>query len=303
MQSRFFLFLVSILISSTLCARESLRVETYGDSLTAGFLADTSLIQTPEISKLSGILKELAFGFIEKNREILKKFEANDKSWPHYLSEQLQESGKKTVRVENLAVSGSKSEGILTQVKMAGTQVEPTWALFFVGHNDLCHVKGDNSLLVSQFNRNLESALAIWEENHQNSIVFLIPPAPIYQLYPVLDNYIWFESEQKTFKCQDAWTKYFPYCSSFYFRYRAGELETFLKPRGESLKQSLVQIAFERDKTSKRGNRYFYLDAEWPLPLRPEYFALDCYHIAEQGQRIFARNIFNALTRTLPYDF
>ena len=142
-----------------------------------------------------------------------------------------------------------------------------------------------------------------WEKNHQNSVVFLIPPSPIYKLYPVLDNYIWFESEQKTFRCQDAWMKYFPYCAPFYLRHKRGELESYLKPRGEALNQALSQMAHESDKKSEKGNHYYFLNAEWPLPLRPEYFALDCYHIAEQGQRIFAGNIFEAIKQTVPIEF
>jgi hypothetical protein len=62
-------------------------------------------------------------------------------------------------------------------------------------------------------------------------------------------------------------------------------------------------MAHEWIKKSGRGNRFFYLEAQWPLPLQPEYFALDCYHIAEEGQRIFAQNILNAIKSKLGEEF
>lgn len=291
---RIFVFLGLCLFSSELRA-SGIRIETYGDSLTAGFLANTSLKQPPDISKLSELLKGLAFGFLDKNRELLKTYEANDKAWPYFLSEHLRDLGKSVTEVSNLAVSGSRSGGVLTQVQGVEKISEATWAFIFVGHNDLCHVKGDEAELVQQFNKNINEALSAWEKNHEGSVVFLIPPGPIYKLYPVLENHIWFKSEQKTFKCQDAWTKYFPYCATFYQRYKRGELESFLKPRGESLNLALSEMARNWDRKSERGNRYIYLNAQWPLPLQPDYFAVDCYHIAEEGQRIFAKNILEAI--------
>lgn len=299
----FLIFVCLAFGSGAFSANEPVRIETYGDSLTAGFLANTSLNQPPEISKLSELLQELAFGFIQKNRELLKKFEANDKSWPHFLSKELELRGKPISAVLNHAVSGSKSAGVLSQIQMGVADSQPTWAFLFIGHNDLCHVKGDEASLVGQFDSHVMGALTEWEKNHQNSIMFLIPPSPIYQLYPVLENYVWFQSEEKTFRCQDAWTKYFPYCVSFYQRYTRGELEAYLKPRGDSLNQALNGMARSWNQKSVNGNRYFYLDAQWPLPLKPEYFALDCYHIAEEGQRIFARNILEAIVNKLPQEF
>jgi len=300
---RVFLFLLISFSSAWLFAGDSISMETYGDSLTAGFLANTSLKAPPEISELSGLLEELAFAFIEKDREQIKKFEANDKAWPFFLSEILKKDGKGVADLQNLAVSGSRSGGILSQVQGIGPSEKLTWAFFFVGHNDLCHIKGSEAELVQQFNDHMNEALTEWEKKHKNSVVFLIPAGPVYQLYPVLDNYVWFESEQKTFRCQDAWTKYFPYCAPFYLRYKRGELESYLKPRAESLNQTLPRLAEQWMKKSERGNQYFYLNAQWPLPLQPEYFALDCYHIAEEGQRIFARNIWDAIKSKLPTEF
>ncbi|MFM8269624.1 MAG: SGNH/GDSL hydrolase family protein [Pseudomonadota bacterium] len=278
-------------------------METYGDSLTAGFLADTSLKEPPELSKLSELLQELAFGFLQKDRELLKKHEANDKAWPHFLSEDLRSRGKQISEVLNLAVSGSRSGGILSQVQMSGANSNRTWAFVFVGHNDLCHVKGEQAELVQQFNNHVSEALVEWDKNHKNSMMFLIPTGPIYQLYPVLENYPWMQTAQKTFRCQDAWTKYLPYCVAFYQRYKRGELESYLKPRGDSLNVALSELANRWNIKSGNRNRYFYLDAQWPLPLHPDYFALDCYHIAEEGQRIFARNIFDAIVDHLPQEF
>ncbi|NBX75902.1 MAG: hypothetical protein EBQ92_05065 [Proteobacteria bacterium] len=299
MAGRVFFFWGVLFFSLVGFSSESIRMETYGDSLTAGFLANTSLKKSLELSEMSALLEKLAFGFLQKNRELLKEFEANDKAWPYFLSESLKEEGKHISDLMNLAISGSKSSGLLSQVQMAGGTQRYTWAFFFIGHNDLCHVKGDESALIHQFDEHLSAALTEWDKNHQNSVLFLIPTSPIYQLYPVLENYIWFQSEQKTFRCQDAWTKYFPYCAPFYLRYKKGELESYLKPRADSLNQSLSHMAHQWGKKTERGNRFFYLEAQWPLPLQPEYFALDCYHIAEEGQRIFARNILNAIKSKL----
>jgi lysophospholipase L1-like esterase len=303
MVKRVFLSLLVLCFSLVGFSADSLRMETYGDSLTAGFLANTSLKKPLEISEMSGLLEKLAFGFLQKNRELLKKLEANDKAWPYFLSENLKDEGKQVSDLMNLAISGSKSSGLLSQVQAGGATQKYTWGFFFVGHNDLCHVKGDEAALVQQFDEHLNAALTEWDRNHRNSVMFLIPTGPIYQLYPVLDNYVWFQSKEKTFRCQDAWTKYFPYCARFYLRYKKGELESHLKPRGDSLNQALSQMAHEWIKKSGRGNRFFYLEAQWPLPLQPEYFALDCYHIAEEGQRIFAQNILNALKSKLGEEF
>jgi lysophospholipase L1-like esterase len=279
---------------------QGVHLETYGDSLTAGFLANTSLTQPPALEELSKILGNLAFGFLQKDRELLRKFEATDKAWPSFFSEELRAHGKHILSVNNFAVSGSRSAALLDQVNQEGQSSGPTWAFFFIGHNDLCHVKGDETALVTQYRANLNQALDEWEKKHTESTVFLIPTSPIHQLYPVLEDFVWLENEQKSFKCQDSWTKYFPYCTSFYIRYKKGELESYLKPRGEAINESLKEIAQQRNLKSENQNRFFYLEAQWPFPLKPEYFAMDCYHIAEPGQKIFAHNITEAILKLLP---
>ena len=276
-----------------------IHLEAYGDSLTAGFLAHTSLTETPELPELSRLLKDLAFAFIQKNRKLIQQFESPEKAWPHFVARNLQTQGINIVSMHNGAVSGSRSQGILEQVKQRGLFADSTWGLFFVGHNDLCHSKIEVGALVEQFIQNLRKALEEWDKNHQNSIAFLVPTSPIYQLYPVLENHVWFRSESKTFTCRDAWTKYFPYCPSFYFRYKQGDLESYLKPRGEALNAALEMLAQEQTTQTQNGNRVFTLEAQWPLPLQPQYFAVDCYHIAEPGQKIFAENIVNAISQKL----
>jgi len=270
-------------------------VEAYGDSLTAGFLAHTSLTEPLKRDELSSLLEELAFGFIQKDRKVLKGFESNEDAWPYFLTQQLREAGLNLEETFNLAVSGSKSAGIPEQVASRENIQDPVLAFFFVGHNDLCHVKGSEEKLVSQFNKHLKHSLSVWSKNHRNSIVFVIPTGPIQKLYPALENHIWFESEKKSFRCQDAWMKYFPYCPSFYIRHRRGELENYLTNRGAALNKSLQTLVLEQSREDVSRNRYFYLEAQWPLPLKPDYFAVDCYHIAEQGQRLFAQNLFDAI--------
>ena len=274
---------------------EPLKLEAFGDSLTAGFLADTSLIHPKPFSDLGPLLQELAFGFIQKDREVLKKYEANHKAWPHFLSELLRARGIELTEVANLAISGSRSSAVDEQVKRRGKILEPSWSFFFIGHNDLCHVKGEEEKLVGQYQINLEKALREWDKNHTQSVAFLIPTGPIHQLYPVLEDTPWISSSSKVFYCQDAWMKYFPYCPSFYIRYKRGELENYLKPRGEAMNRSLEKIADSVNKESLNANRYVFLESGWPLPLQREYFALDCYHIAEAGQQKFAQNVYNAL--------
>lgn len=277
--------------------------EAYGDSLTAGFLAHTSLTSPPPRPELSRLLEELAFGFIQKDREVLKSFESNESAWPYFLVGRLKESGVLIDETINLAVSGSKSAGIPQQVALRKEVKEPVIAFFFVGHNDLCHVKGSEEELVAQFSKHLEESLLVWSKNHRNSIVFIIPTGPIQKLYPALEDHIWFESEKKTFRCQDAWMKYFPYCPSFYVRHRRGELEAYLEKRGAALNESLKDLVNEKTRTDASRNRYFYLEAQWPLPLKPDYFAVDCYHIAEMGQRLFAQNLFDAIQKLEVFSF
>lgn len=277
---------------------QSLRIETYGDSLTAGFLSETSLTNPPPMSELGQMMGEIAFGFIQKDRNIISKYEFPESSWPYFLTEELKNRGKQIEELHNLAVSGSKSAGVLEQIQKAGVVEKNTWAFLFVGHNDLCHVKGEVQVLIEHFRKNLEASLADWEKNHQGSILFLLPTSPIQQLYPVLNDYPWLETSKRSFKCQDAWNKYFPYCPSFYVRFKKGDLENYLKPRGEALSRELEKIAHEWTQKTERGNRYLFLEAQWPLPLRPEYFAMDCYHIAKPGQKIFADNITQALSNS-----
>lgn len=289
-------FVVSLLWGS-LAFSQSVTLEAYGDSLTAGFLADTSLINPPPLEKLSKMLEELAFAFIQKDRSAMKKFESNENAWPHYLSESLKREGIDVAEVANLAVSGSKSAEIIHQVKQRGKSSAPSWAFFFVGHNDLCHVMGDEAAVADQFRNHLNESLAEWEKNHEGSTAYLIPAGPIYKLYPVLDNYEWFQSEQKTFKCQDAWTKYFPYCVHFYQRYKRGDLESYLKPRTEAVNAVVIDLVKEWDKKSAGRNRYKYIADPWPMPLEPKLFAMDCYHQADPGQRIFADNVLSSILR------
>lgn len=296
MKRRIRSFLVLLIFAVSFPAKAWIT-EAYGDSLTAGFLAHTSLTSPPPRPELSRLLEELAFGFIQKDRKILQSFESNEKAWPYFLVELLKSSGISIEQVVNLAVSGSKSAGIPQQVALRKNIREPVLAFFFVGHNDLCHVKGSQEELVSQFSSHLDKSLGEWGKNHRNSIVFIIPTGPIQKLYPALEDHIWFESEKRTFQCQDAWMKYFPYCPSFYVRHRRGELENYLSSRGAALNESLKNLVSEKMRTDSFGNRYFYLDAQWPLPLKPDYFAVDCYHIAEMGQRLFAQNLFDAIQK------
>jgi len=296
MQKSRLLFVIGVCLASFGSA-QPLRMETFGDSLTAGFLADTSLRETKPFSELGPLLEEIAFGFIQKDRTIIQKYEAHEKAWPHFLAELLRQSGEEVSEINNFAVSGSRSSGMLDQVKSRGKVTSPVWAFFFVGHNDLCHVKSDEAQLVEQYRRHLEQALQEWERNHQDSVAFLIPVGPIHQLYPVLENHTWLTSAGKVFYCQDAWMKYFPYCPSFYVRYKRGELENYLKPRVDAMNQGLEALAQSLEKRSPKNNAYLYLESEWPLPLMPDYFALDCYHIAGPGQRVFAKNVYEALKK------
>jgi len=287
------------LVSGAIAGADTVTLETYGDSLTAGFLANTLLTNPPPISELSKTLQNLAFAFLQKDRTLLKQFESNENAWPYFFAKNLAREGIVVSEVVNLAISGSRSSEIPRQVKQRGVSSAHTWALFFVGHNDLCHVPGDSTVLTQQFQEHLNAAMEEWEKNHEGSNVFLIPAAPIYELYPVLDNYTWFESEKKSFKCQDAWTKYFPYCAHFFQRYKKGELESYLKPRTQALNSSLEEIAKKWDSKSSGKNTYRFLEAQWPSPLRPELFAMDCYHIAAPGQQIFAENILAAIQKLL----
>src|SRR5688572_18811663 len=127
--------LVAALTLGSTAMAADLRMETYGDSLTAGFLSHTSVLDAPPLTQIEKIMSSLALFKITKNISHLEKHETRSFAWPALVGKSLSED----LELVNLAVSGAKSPELLKQVTKAGETKTKTIAFFFIGHNDLCH--------------------------------------------------------------------------------------------------------------------------------------------------------------------
>lgn len=270
-------------------------IEAFGDSLTAGLLNYTNATHQNELGTVSNILSDLAMFKLTKDRGYLKKHEKGSLAWPQLLANHLKTS-EVSFEVRNYGISGAKSEVLYDEVTHA-LPVSPdtqTIAFFFIGHNDLCHNKGSEDDLSTEYGSNVNRALEAWDQTHRGAKAFLVSIAEVHRIYPLLDGQTWFEGEKGRYRCNESWDKLFPYCPAFYKKFKQGKLDDYLAPRVEVVNKKLEDLS--RDWRSKSvRNQYFHIQMAPGADFRKHFFAVDCYHLSQEGQAFVSEQIFNAI--------
>lgn len=260
-------------------------MEAYGDSLTAGFLTDTNVTKPPPLKDISSLISDLAMFLMTKNRSYMAKHHAPQLAWVSVLSKKLFPTG--SIVLDNHAVSAARTFEILGQVQSHKDRGEPSTSFFFAGHNDLCNNTDLPSHIGYAYRLEIGRALAAWDAVHQNSTAYLVPVSDIHRVYAALTGYVWYRGTQSDYRCEDSWAKFFPYCPSHLAKFKLGQLESYMKPRLAAMNRALDDLTFEWNKKS-RTNKFVYLKGAHDVAYEPAFFAVDCFHLSEIGQRKLA---------------
>jgi hypothetical protein len=162
-----------------------------------------------------------------------------------------------------------------------------------MGHNDLCGNNASPQEMAAQFERQYTLALTEWDKRHQGATAFLIPIGEVHKVYEALAGYTWFQSGGTTYGCEDSWKKLFPYCPKYAEMADNHELTPFLAPRIEAMNSRLLDLA---RKWNHQSTRNHYRSAEHSgFPFTPALFAVDCYHLSANGQKVVAKAVYDAI--------
>ena len=264
------------------------NMESYGDSITAGFLDRTQLAPQPNLN-----LVNEAFNGVLFNADSLKRLMDNRLAWPSVLLRDFvrPEEGHLT----NMAVSGALTQDLVSQVNALSAPDPQGHAFFFIGHNDLCNRSESPETLARIYYTQYHEALAAWDAKHVGGTADLLPIFDIPKVYDALHSYIWFKAGSKQYGCVTSWTFLFPYCPKNYDRYLEGTLASILEPQRDAMNAELGRLAQEWTQQSKNHNVYRYLKQPFTQELEPSFFAIDCYHPSAFGQKILAHGVYERM--------
>ncbi|MBI4404253.1 MAG: hypothetical protein HY537_08835 [Deltaproteobacteria bacterium] len=266
-------------------------IEAFGDSLTAGMLSYTNVENAPPLTDVSRILSDFAKYAITKNPVHIEPHERRDIAWPKQLSN-ITTLGSEVL---SYAVSGAKTKELITQVQKA-TSDSPTLSFFFIGHNDLCKNTKSPDEIAQEYKSNFEWALTQWHITHSDSTAVFIPVGKMYRAYQVLEHVIWHRPVGNvTYSCKDSWQKLFPYCPSYYHMQKEGQLEAFLRPRIEAMNTALDALANEWENKGLKNHFRYLKEVYSATDYEPGFFAVDCFHLSQNGQQALAQAIAREL--------
>ncbi len=284
------LFLIFTLGAVSEASFRPSKIEAYGDSLTAAFLANTNVTNAPSSSEVSAIYTDLANFKIKNDRRLLERHEPRHLSWVAELTSLL--FPQDNIPIINVAVTGAKSWQLPGEIQAVGPQ-ENTAAFIFIGHNDFCEPDSSPEAMAKTYRGELDKALTIWEANHKNSTMHLVPIGEIYRVYQTLKGYVWHKATDNNFSCEDSWRKLFPWCPAHYRKFANGTLEKEMAPKMEAMDAELEKIV--ENATSTKGNKYRYLKGVQKVDYEPYAFAVDCFHLSAEGQKAFGKSVSNAV--------
>ena len=222
--------------------------------------------------------------------DYLEPHHARTLAWPNQVAERLRRDGS-LVDVQNRAVTAS-IVGELPDQLVSGLRADVN-ALFWSGHNDLCLNPAAADAFVERFARELDAAVAKWDATHVSSRAHFIPVSRIDKVYAVLKGHVWHQGTTSQYRCEDSWTKFFPYCLEFSRRVKDGSMEDYIRTRTEAMDAAMTKLADKWNRQSK-SNVFDVLTSVPGVEFRPEYFSVDCYHLSAAGQAQFAQAVFDA---------
>lgn len=288
------------LFFSAVCFSAPQTFETYGDSLTVGFLSATNLTEDPPLSLITDIYNAIFQWKLLGDVSSIEPYQKPELSWPVQLASQV-ESQPNEITVINNAVSGNKSSDLLAEVTGAQFPKPDSVAFFFIGHNDFCDNSDSPEMLAASFINNYNLAIAAWEKQHQGATAYFMPIGDIPRVFSTLDGFEWHTAQDGSPKltCYDSWTRLFPYCPRYAHMQEAGQLGNYLSPRINAMNSALEKQVAQWDKQSGK-NRYFYLKGVDQAPFQDSYFAIDCFHLSATGQKELASHVFDKVKETNP---
>lgn len=284
--------LVSLVLTTTAPAKE-IAMEAYGDSITAAFLSGTQVTNAPTLEEMGKIWSDLAMYKISGDKKYLTPHHKPNLAWPQLIADIWTSQGH-TIKLKNYAISGAKTKDLISQ--LGGERTADATSFFFMGHNDLCDNKNTPEAIGAQFGKEYKAALKLWDSKHVGATAYVIPVADIHRVYKTLEGYVWHNRDGRTYRCEDSWTKYFPYCTSYYKKLKDGTLEEFLAPRIAAMNEAVDKVVSEADRDSGR-NHYKTLVQFKNKAYEKDYFAVDCFHLSKEGQSALAENVAKEIGR------
>ena len=276
-----FLSLLVLLVAQSSAGSQSIRLEAYGDSLTAGFVSQTNVTNVPSIKPISVMLSKMMMFHLSNDLKYVAPYSRKDLSWFHHVATEVAKNYE-IAGFLNFAVPKHHSYHLPGQVSRAGATKDRTIAFFFVGHNDLLQNYNEPSDIAKEFMANISAAAKKWDSLHEGSTLYLLPVGSIHQVFKILSGYVWYETDQGQYQCEDSWQKLFVYARWYHELYKQGRLESVLEPRIAAMNQSLRSYPHQWE--SKRQNEVVYVPQMENITYLPEYFAVDCFHLSAKGQ-------------------
>jgi lysophospholipase L1-like esterase len=290
--NRYLILSLSFVFTLTAQGR-TVHLEAYGDSLTAGMLSRTQVTNPPKLDVISKTISDLAVWFMTKDPLHMAPYEAREKAWPAVLSRKLSELTGDVYEPQNFGKTGARSYELVGQVGELPGVIDAGLAFFFIGHNDIVR-STDWDLMYKEFTQNYAQALRRWDSLHTDSTAYIVPVGDIAAAFNVLKGYVWYERADKVrYSCEDSWETFFPYGRKFSYLLRKGQLNAVVDPLRAKMNAFLRQLVTEM-KSVNSSNRYEYLDYKRGVVFRPEYFAIDCYHLSTEGQEYVANAVYEA---------
>ncbi len=266
-------------------------IETYGDSVTAGFLSQTQATAPPAFATISSLWTDLATFVANGDRRALARLHAPELSWAQILGKKL---GAGDVR--NYAVSRSRARNLLGQVETSQlTDDQAVAAFFFMGHNDICHYQTELEEFTSTFRKEYEAGVAAWDAKHEGGTLYLVPVGELDRVYQLMEGYTWLKTPSLTLTCNQSWETLFPFCRENNMRRRKGTLDSHVQSRTKAIRAVLEELANEWTKRTERNNRFVFLEDVLRGTYEKEFFAVDCYHLSAYGQKALAHGVYESL--------
>lgn len=263
-------------------------METFGDSLTAGTLSKTSILNTSK-SYVSQIMGDLVKYALLKEEKYLNKYGEKSDAWPAKLKDMLGDINE----LHNYAVPGAVTSDLVPHVKKALTTTPQTFAFFLMGHNDLCDNGLTPAAMAEKFKKQYRSALIEWDKKRENSTAFLLDVGEVHSMITAMNGYIWEKKGGHEYTCNQTWETYIPYCSAYSKLVKQNKIKEVVGKQIEAMNASLDDLVAEMNSRSSKNT--FKHVKYWHGEFQPEFSASDCFHLSKKGQETLADQVFQAL--------
>ena len=269
-------------------------IETYGDSVSAGFLSYTSHTGEHTMAEVSHIWTGIAT--YKANNDVAKwqALHSPELAWPNQLK-----VAWGATHVLNRAFTQAVAGDILGQVEKAPKVKSDVnvAAFIFIGHNDICKSNDEVEAFEKKYYEEIQRAIKAWDARHTKATLYLLPAGDMSRIYKTLEKRVWYKNEKIAWTCNDSWERIFPFCIENNKRRKDGTLYDTLDARGAAVKKALIRLADEWNKDTKAGNKFRYLPDVLTNEYKPEYFAVDCYHLSGIGEKAMADDVLKNIQK------